>query len=50
LYFQNLEEISFDYQETVDVRQGKIETRKYWTMSDIEWLQSKKELEESENN
>lgn len=32
---------SFDYNETVDGDHGKIETRRYWTTSEIDWLQGK---------
>ena len=31
-------EIDHDYHETVDVDHGRIETRKYWITSAIEWL------------
>ena len=37
----NFKDISVDYYETVDADHGKIEIRKYWTTSDIDWLQSK---------
>lgn len=36
--FKNL---SFDYHETVDGGHGKIEIRRYWTTSDISWLQGR---------
>lgn len=36
--FKNL---SFDYHETVDGGHGKIEIRRYWTTTDINWLQGK---------
>lgn len=32
---------SFDYNETVDGDHGKIEVRRYWTTSEIDWLQGK---------
>jgi predicted transposase YbfD/YdcC len=32
---------SFDFHETVDGDHGKIEIRRYWTTSDIDWLQGK---------
>lgn len=46
LYFQNQKEnefndVAFDYHETIDAEHGKIEIRKYWTLSDIDWLQGK---------
>lgn len=46
LYFQNqknndFKDVSFDYHETIDAEHGKIEIRKYWTVSDIDWLQGK---------
>jgi len=46
LFFQtqkgnNCKDVSFDYYETVDADHGKIEIRKYWTTSDIGWLQGK---------
>lgn len=34
-------EIEHDYQETVDGDHGRIETRRYWITSDIEWLGAK---------
>lgn len=43
LYFQNQKEICFDYHETIDAGHGKIEIRKYRTVSDIDWLQGKEE-------
>ncbi len=33
--------ISFDFHETVDGDHGRIETRKYYIVSDIDWLQGK---------
>ena len=46
LYFQEQMENQFndspyDYHQTVDGEHGKIEIRRYWTTSDIEWLQGK---------
>lgn len=46
LFFQNqkennFKEISFDYHESVDGDHGRIEIRKCWTTSDIDWLQGK---------
>lgn len=46
LFFQdqlknNFKDVSFDYHETTDGEHGKIEIRKYWTTSDIDWLQGK---------
>lgn len=46
LYFQgqrerNFTDVSLDYHETTDAGHGKIEIRKYWTLSDIDWLQGK---------
>jgi len=38
----DFKEMSFDYHETIDADHGRIETRKYWTTSDIGWLQGKK--------
>jgi predicted transposase YbfD/YdcC len=45
-YFQDqkqhgFKDVSFDYHETIDGEHGKIEIRKYWTVSDIDWLQGK---------
>jgi len=46
LFFQsqkenNFKEVSFDYHESVDADHGKIELRRYWTTSQIDWLQGK---------
>lgn len=46
LFFQiqkesNFKDELFDYYESVDAGHGKIEIRKYWTTSDISWLQGK---------
>ena len=35
----------FDYHETVDGGHGKVEVRRYWTTSDIQWLQGKEDWE-----
>lgn len=53
LFFQgqkkdDLKTGSFDYYETVDADHGKIEIRKYWTTSDIDWLQGKENWESLE--
>jgi predicted transposase YbfD/YdcC len=37
----NLQDASFDYYETVDADHGKIEIRRYWTSSELYWLQGK---------
>lgn len=34
--------INYDYYETVDGNHGRIETRKFWTVSDIDWLYGKR--------
>ena len=46
LFFQSQKEndfkdISFDYFETIDADHGRIEIRRDWTTSDIDWLQGK---------
>jgi len=46
LFFQDclssgFTDISYDYSETVDGDHGRIETRRYWTTSDINWLADK---------
>ncbi len=46
LFFQghskeDFKNLSFDFHETVDGDHGKIEIRRYWTTSDIDWLQGK---------
>jgi len=46
LFFQDHQEkdfknLSFDYNETVNGGHGKIEIRRYWTTSDIGWLQGR---------
>lgn len=45
-YFQGvkqneIEDASLDYHETIDGEHGRIEIRKYWTSSDLSWLQGK---------
>ncbi|GAB6910182.1 putative H repeat-associated protein [Desulfosarcina cetonica] len=45
-YFQDFKQNEFknavfDYHETIDGEHGRIEIRKYWTSSDISWLQGK---------
>jgi predicted transposase YbfD/YdcC len=37
----DFKDILFDCHETVDGDHGKIEIRKYWTTSDIDWIQGK---------
>ncbi len=46
LYFQemisgNFKDSAYDYYESVDGGHGKIEIRRYWTTSDIDWLQGR---------
>lgn len=46
LFFQeqkqnSFKDATFDYYETVDADHGKIEIRRYWTTSDINWLHCK---------
>lgn len=46
LFFQeqkrnNFKDAAFDYYETVDADHGKVEIRRYWTTSDINWLHGK---------
>jgi predicted transposase YbfD/YdcC len=43
LYFEDclaswFKDIEYDYHETIDGDHGRIETRRYWTASDIDWL------------
>ena len=43
LYFEDclasgFKDIEYDYHETIDGDHGRIETRRYWTTSDIDWL------------
>lgn len=37
--------IKFDVSETIEKNGGRIETRRYWTSSDIEWFQGRREWE-----
>jgi predicted transposase YbfD/YdcC len=37
----DFKDIDYDYHETIDGDHGRIETRRYWTTSDIEWLSDK---------
>lgn len=46
LYFQeqlsgNFRDSTYDYYESVDGEHGRIEIRRYWTTSDIDWLQGR---------
>jgi predicted transposase YbfD/YdcC len=46
LFFQDykangFDDLSVDYHETTDADHGKIEIRRYWTTSDINWLHGK---------
>lgn len=41
LFFKNLKNGSFDSFETIDGDHGRIETRSYYTTSDIDWLEGK---------
>lgn len=46
LFFQSqkqdsFKQVPFDYHETLDSEHGKIEVRRYWTTSAIDWLQGK---------
>jgi predicted transposase YbfD/YdcC len=48
LFFQeqrkdNFKDVSFDYHETVDGGHGKVEIRRYFTTSDIGWLQGRED-------
>lgn len=38
----DFKDISYGYHETVDGSHGRIETRKIWTVSDIDWLYGKR--------
>lgn len=38
----NFKDVPYDFYETVDNDHGRIEIRKYWTVSDLEWLHNKK--------
>ena len=53
-YFESSDEIlesvealpkGWDYHETTDFGHGRIETRRYWQSSDIQWLEDKKKWE-----
>ena len=44
----NFKDVSLDYYETVDADHWKIEIRKYWTTSDIGWLQGKEKWKKLE--
>lgn len=37
----DFKDVSYDYHETVDGGHGRVETRKIWTVSDIDWLYGK---------
>jgi len=37
----NFKGVGYDYHETVDGDHGRIETRCYWTVSDVDWLPDK---------
>ncbi len=39
----NFKDTLHDFHETLDSDHGRIETRKYWTISNIDWLYNKKE-------
>ena len=46
LYFEDcrtggFKDVAYDYHETIDGEHGRIETRRYWTTSDIDWLADK---------
>jgi predicted transposase YbfD/YdcC len=46
LYFEDcrtsdFKDVAYDYHETIDGDHGRIETRRYWTTSDIGWLVDK---------
>jgi len=50
LFFQSqrkndFKDTCFSYHETIDADHGKIEIRRYWTTSDIDWLQGKENWE-----
>lgn len=51
LFFQDANDTSFkdihhDFHETIDGDHGRIETRRYWTVSDIDWLEGKADWKE----
>lgn len=37
----NFKGVNYDYYETIDGGHGRIETRRYWSTSDIDWLNEK---------
>jgi len=39
----NFKDIDFDYHETVDGGHGRVEIRRYWAVSDIDWLDQKQD-------
>jgi predicted transposase YbfD/YdcC len=46
LYFEDCRgsgftDVTYDYHETIDGDHGRVETRRYWTTSDIDWLPEK---------
>lgn len=46
LYFEDckargFKDVAYDYHETIDGEHGRVETRRYWTTSDIDWLTDK---------
>lgn len=40
---ENLKEKEIDYYQTIDKGHGRLESRKYWVTSDIDWVSQKKE-------
>jgi predicted transposase YbfD/YdcC len=38
---KNFKDITHDFHETVDGGHGRVEIRRYWTVSDIEWLEER---------
>jgi predicted transposase YbfD/YdcC len=38
---KNFEGVEYQYFETLDAGHGRIETRRYWTVNDIKWLDNK---------
>jgi len=38
-------DVDFDYYETVDGGHGRVEIRRHWTVSDIDWLEQKQDWE-----
>jgi len=41
LYFEDFKDNPYDFYETIDGDHGRIETRRYWTASHIDWLSEK---------